>query len=170
MNVEVFLDKSRGLTIVQMRAPVAPGRHREHASMLAAWIKSAGFSCVKSSLLLVWKPVPKTLLVAFGLNCGQELMCFCSGVVSLATLPIHARRELQLAAPEIMRAVQTSSAASSAAVAPPLALPLEPELLEDPAIWRPRSSTVRCSLDFLLIFTLISSILINIDRVSIAFL
>lgn len=111
VNVEVFLDASRGLTIVQMRAPVAPGRHREHAAMVAAWIKQAGFS----------------------------------RVVSLATLPIHARREAQLAAPEVMRAVQTSTAAAAAAdgeLKPPLALPLEPELRADPAIWRPRSSTV----------------------------
>ena len=109
VNAEVFLDALRGLTIVQIRAPVAPGRHREHAAMLAAWIKKAGFS----------------------------------RVVSLSTLPIHARREAQLADPEVMRAIQTSAVAEDdTLVQPPLALRLEPELQADPAIWRPRSSTV----------------------------
>lgn len=109
VNVEVFLDAPRGITIVQIRAPVAPGRHREHAAMLAAWIKSVGFR----------------------------------QVVSLSTLPIHARREAQLADPEVMRAVQTSAAAADdSLVQPPLALRLEPELEADPAIWRKRSSTV----------------------------
>ena len=109
VNVEVFLDAPRGLTILQMRAPVAPGRHREHAAMLAAWIKSAGFS----------------------------------RVVSLSTLPIHVRRDAQLADPDVMRAVQTTAvAADDGLVQPPLALQLEPELQADPAVWRPRSSTV----------------------------
>lgn len=109
VNVEVYLDAPRGLTIVQVRAPVAPGRHREHTAMLAAWIKSVGFT----------------------------------RVVSLSTLPIHARREAQLATPEVMRGVQTSAvAADDSLVQPPLAVPLEPELRADPAIWRPRSSTV----------------------------
>lgn len=109
VNVEVFLDAPRRLTILQIRAPVAPGRHREHAAMLAAWVKSVGFS----------------------------------RVVSLSTLPIHARREAQLADPEVMRAVQTSAVpADDSLVQPPLALPLESDLQSDPAIWRPRSSTV----------------------------
>lgn len=109
VNVEVFLDAPRGLTILQIRAPVAPGRHREHAAMLAAWIKSVGFS----------------------------------RVVSLSSLPIHARREAQLADPEVMRAVQTSAVPTDdSLVQPPLALRLESELQSDPAIWRPRSSTV----------------------------
>ena len=91
------------------RTALAPGRHREHAAMLAAWIKSIGFR----------------------------------RVVSLSTLPIHARREAQLADPEVMRAVQTSAVAADDYLGqPPLALRLEPELQADPAIWRPRSSTV----------------------------
>ena len=77
--------------------------------MLAAWIKSVGFS----------------------------------RVVSLSSLPIHARREAQLADPEVMRAVQTSAVPTDdSLVQPPLALRLESELQSDPAIWRPRSSTV----------------------------
>jgi hypothetical protein len=39
VSVEVFHDADRRLTIVQQRAPVAPGMHAVHCSALAAWIE-----------------------------------------------------------------------------------------------------------------------------------
>jgi len=121
----VFLDKARGLTILQMRAPVAPVRQPHRRCGLAwPWL---GRALASPPALAGAGPAPRALRDACRLDPGTSppALHFCArvfavaltvvagrqasgfrSVVALSTLPAYTRRDAQLSAPELMRGTQ----------------------------------------------------------------